>query len=180
MEISDLRISLRKKLLAIPYPPCTNEDGQVNHGYFSLVNDPTLAFEIAEMAKSREIQASIAHLNSGGKAFETVRVTAWTDRQQMFRSCLCLGMVFRDRERFANYDLLFQLFGRFLAALQSGEVLSDEPPLIEIQPAVFLNENNQGWIFDVYLVGHGEHEDAALQRLAQAMHTLVNFLESVS
>lgn len=62
----------------------------------------------------------------------------------------------------------------------NGNALSDAPLMMEIEPGVFVQENLQGWIMDLYVCGQGETQDVARSRLDANLEKLTAFFRNES
>lgn len=178
LEKAQIHIALSMDVLPIPYPAIDHHDGTQNYGYFRLLDSPELAYEIPELQSTPPLQRALFRLHSPLGRFESVRLVRWNDhREKLYRECLCLGLVYRDRVLFSDYLATMKVCGLLLRAAESKRYPLSDPLYIEIQPAEFVGESARGWIMDVYLCGYGQSQLAALPGLYRATEGLVQLLE---
>lgn len=161
----EIRVTLEKQNLAIPYKPDASGEGE-NFGYRSLVDSPDAIKEVPELQDEPAMTELIEFINRPNGTFETVRMVHWFNKsEETTIRCLSIGFVFRDRKLFGHYSNCMMYLGNLLQYGQGGTHLSDQPMLLEIQPANFSEENIQGWIMDLYVSGHGKDKVEATSRL---------------
>lgn len=172
---SDIRVSLEKKTLEIPYKHDVSGEDK-NFGYRLLLDNPDAIKELPELQGEPAMKELIEFINGPNGTFETVRMIHWfSNSEETTSRNLSIGFVFRDRKLFSNYSNCMMYLGNLLKLGLGGTHISDIPVLLEIQPAVFTIEKVQGWIMDLYVSGQGKDEDAAKNRL----DTLVSQLQLV-
>jgi hypothetical protein len=169
----EIRLAVETKPLPIPYP-ANLHDGNDNHGYISLIDNPDAINNIPELEGEPHMKKFITKLNSTGGIFESVRMVHWFNSSENRTSqCLCFGFVFRDRELFSSYNNCFLFSGELIRIALDHNIAFDAPPLLEMQPAQFVQEDAGGWIMDIYVGASGADEDEARHRLGQLLTHLL-------
>ena len=175
---ANLQLSLQKDPQIIPYRAAVHAEGE-NFGYFSLVGNPGLIAQIPELAGEPAMENLVREINAPGGSFETVRMLHYFEHVQgKFRRVLVLGFVFREPAIFAQYQSCLALAGNLLAKMNSGTLEPAEPPLLDIQPAVFVERGVSGWVMDLYLSHVGADEDEARRGLDRLLAATVPFLRT--
>jgi hypothetical protein len=167
---ADLKITLRDVPLLIPYPAVEHTIGQAGIGYRSLLEHPAAIDDFPELFCEPELKAFIAEANGPGKACETVRLVIGHEVLDggVHRCILMLGFMFRDRFQFRHLNSCFLFASDFMQqALRAPDAFRGEP-LLEIQPAQLLHENDyRGWVMDLHLAGAGANADEARRDLVR-------------
>ncbi len=176
---SEIRIQLEDRPLLLPYP-ATESSEEVNYGYKSIVSEPSLIDQIPEIADESAMRNLIAAINGPNGIFETIRVTHWFyDRPQRRGRAMALGLIFRDRKLFSQYQNCIIFSGNILNEIRVGSIVSDEATFLQIQPCVLTEESSaQGFVMDLYMSGFGDSDDSARQRLDQIIPAWTDFLHS--
>jgi hypothetical protein len=163
-----LKITLRDALLHIPYRPIEYSMGRVGIGYRSLLDDPDAIDDFPELVDEPELKVFITEVNGPGRTFETVRLILGHEvlSAGLHRRRLMLGFMFRHRDAFQDLSSCYRFAMDFMQqSLEMPDAFRDEP-LLEIQPALLLLENDlRGWVMDLHLVGAGTSEDEARRDL---------------
>ena len=176
---ANLKITLRDLPLLIPYPAIEYSVGRVAIGYRSLIDEPDAIQEFPELVGEADIKAFIANVNAPRKPCETVRLIMGHEVLHAGLHCrrLMLGFMFRDRYAFRNLVGCYIFAMDFMRqALQEPDVFHGEP-LLEIQPAVLVRENDlRGWVMDLHLMGTGPTEDEARRDLVRQYRSVPGLL----
>ena len=173
-----IRLMLELKPLPIPYGQSNRADGE-NFGYKSILKNPKTIDEIPELFAEPSVKDFILSIHSPMGVFETVRVVHWLQTHDgISTKSMALGFVFRDRRLFNSYANCIAFSGNVLMEMCKGKILYDDPPLVDIQPACFLEENAHGWIMDFYVSGRGASEDEARQRFDRNMASLKTIFQT--
>jgi hypothetical protein len=175
---AEIRVALEGFPLPIPYGESKREDGE-NFGYRSILKDPKAIDEIPELDGESGMKEFFRRFHDASGIFESVRMFhCFNSSGGRFERCFCFGFVFRDRTLFSEYHNCFLFVGRLLAHISNGTILCDAPFLVEIQPAMFLDEKVVGWMMDLYVSGFGDSEDAARQRLDLVLKGLMPLFQN--
>jgi hypothetical protein len=141
--------------------------------------------EVAKLAQQREfaggwlVSSLIIHALPCGKA-QTRKPTFFYTSTLNPVSQQCFGFVFRDRALFNQPQNCYLLVGNLLQSMCNGSVLSDSPLAMDIESAMFVQEDAQGWIMDLYVCGEGDTQDEARLRLDKILENLTAFFQNES
>jgi len=176
MDRTEIRVALEQTPLPIPY-----SGTETGHHYVSLLKYPDAIEQIPELQGEPVMKHVIKSMHAPNAEFETVRMAHWfanVENGESALRCLSLGFVFRDRRGFVNFAECMMLTGNLLHYANNDIIASDAPFLLEIQPAIFREENLTGWIMDLYVTGSGVGQDTARQRLDQNLERMIPFLQT--
>jgi hypothetical protein len=158
----EIRISLEGTEQLIPY----RKDDTGNHGYFSILKDPTAIDRIPELYEEPIMKEFVRQIHVPNGIFESVRINhLFCPCEKSVRKVFSIGFIFRDRTAFNQYHNCIRFAGNLLEMKYKDIHIHEAEVLLEIQPAIFLQEQVRGWIMDLYFSGSGQTEQQASDKL---------------
>jgi hypothetical protein len=162
----EIRISLEGTEQPIPYSGEERKDGTKNHGYFSILKDPTIIDKIPELFGEPIMKEFVRQINAPDGIFESVRINHFFCQcEKRIQRVFSIGFVFRDRRLFNEYRNCISFAGNLLEKKNKDSRIHGVEILLEIQPAIFRQEQTRGWIMDLYFSGVGDSEQKASDNL---------------
>ncbi|MCG7598351.1 hypothetical protein MHM84_00960 [Halomonas sp. McH1-25] len=174
-----IRLTLDDETLHIPYEAESYTEGTI-HPYRPLVQAPEQIALIPELEGQPALRKLLEAINAPGGMFESVRIdTSYHDYDGQLAHVVAVGMIFRDRTWFQNFDRCLIFAGRLLETLHDNELFcaNEDVAQLELQRTVLREEGIQGWIMDLFLMGQGQDRqacDADLASRCRALHGLLH------
>ena len=178
--IPEIRVMWTPGPTGVPYPAYEYEGG-ANHGYVSLIADPTAIDRIPELAEEPELKALVAAINAPGGEYETVAVvepdeTAGTPEKVH----AVLGLIYRDRRAFSDAGMAAAFGPLFILSCDRAGVRFPVPPLLDISPMGLHDEGLAGWRLDLYVAGSGGTREAAWASFRRHANRLAGYFGGIA
>lgn len=173
-----IRLSTQPK--DIPYAPDPESDV---HQVIWLSREPDRAGEIPELNRHPELKRTVLSLNAPGCRFETFRCGSSDEQYDgQFHSNFNIGLIYRDRNAFADYGAQFMVAGEILGFATDSDIFSEgsNPFLIEIERVHLKTEGIQGWTVDLWHRSSGNEAQEARTRANQALGFVGSVLSAKS
>ncbi|MFC3293464.1 hypothetical protein [Modicisalibacter luteus] len=173
-----IRLTLDDETLQIPYGTEAYAEGTI-HPYRSLVQAPEQIGLIPEVEGQPALRKLLETINAPDGIFESVRIdTSYHDYEGQMAHVVAVGLIFRDRAWFQDFDRCLRFAGQLLETLHGNTLFCAHEDLaqLELQRAVLREEHVQGWIMDLFLMGQGRDQQACDADLAARCRALQGLL----
>ncbi|WP_422102008.1 hypothetical protein [Vreelandella sp.] len=173
---SKLVVGLSNRGVNIPYNTGRHDDG-TTYPYIRLVNNPSAAANIPEVAEHPFLISFLEKVNQPGQTFETVRILQGFIEGESTVHFVEVGLIFQDRSLFAAYHNCMMLAGNLLQEMSSNNDFDpDDPVYFYIERCTLKEEAAQGWVVDLSLAGTGDSKESASANLALKLNHLLRVL----
>ncbi|WP_433766634.1 hypothetical protein [Pseudomonas putida] len=172
----EIRLSTQRK--NIPY--ATDPENDV-HPVIWISKEPHRIDEIPELNRDPELKSAIQSLNSPGCRFESFRCGSIDEEDDgKFYSNFNIGLIYRDREAFANYGAQLMIAGEVLGFSTDSDIFPEGSRmfLIEIESVLLTTESVHGWTVDLWHRSEGRTAQEAKGKANQALNLLKNVLSA--
>lgn len=152
-----MRITLDDETFMIPYGREEYEDGTI-YPYRSLVEHPEQIERIPELIDQPAIRQLLEVINAPEGRLESVRIdSTYHEYEGVVVHVAVVGCIFRDRRLFGSFDNCMLFAGKLLETLHAEHVFpaDEDAAQLELQRAALTEEQREGWIMDLFLLGQG-------------------------